>query len=151
MSSSIKTQIYNRIMLILEANVSEAKASIESAKESRNSDTKSSAGDKYETGRAMMQMEMEKGEMQLNKALSQLNEFSKINLEKQFKQVEFGSLVLTNNGNYFVSIGLGKMEVDKEIYFAVSLSSPIGSALHFKKVGESFDFNGNKIVILSIL
>lgn len=151
MTLSIKVQIYDQIKTILEAKASAAKLAIASAKESRDNDTKSSAGDKYETGRAMMQMEMDKSEMQLSKALSQISELSKIDLNRQYQKVEFGSLVLSSQGNYFISIGIGKIEVENTIYYAISLASPIGALLNKKSIGSVVSFQGKEITIKDIL
>ncbi len=65
----IKQLVYNKILKILDDKIEILKEEIESTKESRNNDTKSSAGDKYETGRAMMQIELDKNEAQLNKTV----------------------------------------------------------------------------------
>ncbi len=151
MTLSIKVQIYDQIKTILEAKASAAKLAIASAKESRDNDTKGSAGDKYETGRAMMQMEMDKSEMQLSKALSQISELSKIDLNRQYQKVEFGSLVLSSQGNYFISIGIGKIEVENTIYYAISLASPIGALLNKKSIGSVVSFQGKEITIKDIL
>jgi len=68
--SEIKEQILNRLHEIVDNKIDIAKSAVDSVKESRNSDTKSSEGDKHETGRAMMQIEPEKNETQLSKALN---------------------------------------------------------------------------------
>jgi len=65
----MKQLIHNQLLTDLDKRIKSAKEFIESAKESRDNDTKSSAGDKFETGREMMQMEIDKNETQLRKAL----------------------------------------------------------------------------------
>ena len=84
----IKEQILNRLHGIIDNKVDIAKSAVESAKESRNSDTKSSAGDKHETGRAMMQIELEKNEVQLSKALELKHELNQINILKNSDKIE---------------------------------------------------------------
>ena len=69
----LKGLIYNQLQEMLDRKIESAKKAIESAKEARDSDTKSSVGDKYETGRAMMQIELEKNEVQLNKVINLRN------------------------------------------------------------------------------
>lgn len=146
----IKLQIYNSIIQLLDKKIDSAKTAIEMAKESRDSDTKSSAGDKYETGRAMMQMELEKNEAQRSKNFTLKNELSKIDIEKENTKVEFGSLVITDLGKYFISIGIGKIEIDNDSYYAISLASPVGKQLKDKKTGDSFHFQGKEMVIKGI-
>lgn len=146
----IKHCLLNHLIEQIDQNIEAAKQSITSAKESRDSDTKSSAGDKYETGRTMMQFELEKNEVQLNKYLHLKNELSKIDINKLNLKAEFGSIVISNRGNYFLSIGIGKIQMENEIYFALSLASPIGKLLHEKKTGDAVLFQGKQIEITAI-
>ncbi len=148
--NEFKLLIYNKLLNLLDEKIESAKMTIQSAKESRDNDTKSSAGDKYETGRAMMQMEIEKSEVQLSKTLKLKRELSQINIQKENKKVAFGSLVLSNQGNYFISIGMGKVEINNKVFFAISLASPIGKLLQNKTTGEKIKFNDKEITITDI-
>ena len=78
-----------------------------------SSDHKSSAGDKHETGRAMTQLEQEKLAGQLSQLEQQKETLSKIAISSP-KKIQFGSLVSTSNGTFFMSIGLGKIEVNNK-------------------------------------
>ena len=78
-----------------------AKKSKKSFQESLDSETKSSAGDKYETGRAMVQIELEKNQAQYNKFLKLKNELKQIDPIVIKSKIEYGSIVVTNNGNFF--------------------------------------------------
>ena len=84
------------------------------------------------------------------KALQMKNELAQINLQKKSEKVEFGSLVITTNGNYLISLGIGKLEVTNKTYYSVSLASPIGKTVHNKRVGEPFMFQGKENTILEI-
>ncbi|MBN1253611.1 MAG: hypothetical protein JXR51_09760 [Bacteroidales bacterium] len=148
---SLKELIYNELLNIVDKKIATAKQAIESAKESRDNDTKSSVGDKYETGRVMMQIEMENHEIQLSKALKQKGELLQINIKKEYKKAASGSLVITNQGNYFISIGIGKIDVNNEIFFSISLASPLGMLIFDKKVGAKFQFQEKKFTIKNIV
>ena len=74
---------------------------INEVKESSNSESKSSAGDKHETSKAMMQLEIEKLGTQLKEAELKLLEFDKINFNMNFQCIEQGSLVETNRGYFY--------------------------------------------------
>lgn len=128
----------------------EIKQMIRSVEQSRNTETKSSAGDKFETGRAMMQLEIDKYNLQLSQNLSLLADLSKINLTKSHQQVELGSLLKTHAGIYFISIGLGIVEISKTKIFCISLASPIGKLLFQKKENESIFFNSKQHTILEL-
>ena len=64
------------------------------AQEAANDDTKSTAGDKHETGRAMMHLEREKGEMQLIEAEKLKSFLDRVDISKTYQTVQTGSLVL---------------------------------------------------------
>lgn len=114
------------------------------------SETKSSAGDKHETGRAMLQLEMEKASQQLEGIQKMKAILSKIDITKNGSIAHLGSIVYTNNVNYFLSISAGKIVVDDCVYYAVSTSSPIGKILLGKKVNEQFTFNLKVVNILNV-
>ncbi|RLD77644.1 MAG: 3-oxoacyl-ACP synthase [Bacteroidetes bacterium] len=147
----LKKQIYSQLLELTDKKIDTAKKAIDSAKESRDNDTKSSAGDKYETGRAMMQIEMDKNEAQYSKAMKLKRELSQINIQKDYNKAEFGSLVVTNHGKYFISIGIGKIEVNKENYYCISIASPIGKLLLNKEIGDKVQFQDREFTISDIL
>ncbi len=140
--SALKKQLYDLCIDYVEKRMAAAQLAIEEAQKASNDDTKSSAGDKYETGRAMMQQETSRNIQQLNEtnklkvALNQVNPFATSD------KVENGSLVITSNGNFYISISAGALEVANDTYFAVSPSSPVGLLLKGKKTGEEILLNG---------
>jgi len=148
---NIKIKIHNHLVKDLNKKAEILKNSIKDTIEARNNDTKSSAGDKYETGREMLQIEIQKNELQLSKTLKILKELSNIKLSKTSNLIEYGSLVFTNYGNYFISIAYGKIEIENNIFYSISLVSPIGKLLQNKKVGEYFTFQEKKYTILNII
>ena len=113
-------------------------------------ESKSSAGDKHETGRAMLQLEMEKASQQLE-AVKQMKEtLDKIQLHSISTTAKLGSLIKTDLGNYFLSISAGELILDGTSYYAVSPSSPIGALLLGKEEGVKINFGAKIIQILSV-
>jgi len=150
-STNIKKQILDKIISIIDERIKSTKLAIAFAKESRDNETKCSSGDKYETGRTMMNFELEKTRVLLNKTLSIKNDLLQIDLHKKHDKVTFGSLVFTNNGNYFISIAIGKIEVANETFYSISLASPIGKLLNNKTKDDKFSFQNREITILKIV
>lgn len=138
------------MIALLDERINSAQIAIASAKESRDNETKSSVGDKYETGRTLMQQEVEKNRIQLYKAERVKIELGRINLKLQSTRVEFGSLVTCNNNSYFISTALGKIEVEGKKYFCISPASPLGKTLLNKCGGDKVDFRGETFEIQSI-
>jgi len=123
---------------------------IESYQNDLLSETKSSAGDKHETGRAMLQLEMEKLGQQYQNILLQKEQVEKINSSSVQKQVSLGSVVITNLGAYFIATSIGIITHEKTKVMVISLNSPIGSLLLGKEKGMSFVFNAQKIEIQEV-
>ena len=111
---------------------------------SRDADTKSSVGDKHETNRAKIQTEIDRLSKHIQLLVNQVYDLKSIDLVKKHKAVSFGSLVFTNQGIYFISIGIGQYIFDNNSYYVISLGSPIGQLLNNKSVGNDFLFR-NKI------
>lgn len=147
----IKQKLHTRCLEIIEDKISRIEASIQSIEESRNNETKSSAGDKYETGRAMLHIEEEKSRTQLSKTNEIKLLLKSIDPSIGFKEVALGSLVKCTTGVYFISVPIGKVILEDETYYCISLASPIGQQLKAKKAGESFSFGNKETTILEIL
>jgi len=144
---TIKQSLHQHCQEKLKAQINALEANLQSIIESRNNETKSSVGDKYETGRAMMQLEFQKVESQLNRIKADHSELKALDLNKKTSKIEKGSIIKTNQGVYFISVALGKIKLDDQIYFCLSLQSPIGKLLQHKKVGDKILFNGKEISI----
>ncbi len=145
-----KEKITNTLLNIIQKKILSIKDNINLATESRNESTKSSAGDKHETSRALIQIEIDNYSEQLNKALIQKNELQNISLTNKKNKVEIGSLVVTSHGIYFIGLGWGQLKIDNTIYFCISLASPIGKILKDQKTGSTLKFLNKKITINEI-
>lgn len=149
-SFSDKAKLLNHLKSIIAARIAEAKKAIEATIVSRDSDSKSTAGDKHEVGRAMIQIELDNQSLQLAKNKMLLEQLEMIRLDRTCDEVGFGNLVKTNSGTYFISIGIGQVELDGSRYFVISRESPIGQAMEGKKVKDEFSFNERNLRILTI-
>jgi transcription elongation GreA/GreB family factor len=146
----IKQELFKQCKVFVNKRSQTVEEIISSNQKALQSETKSSAGDKHETGRAMLQLEMEKASQQLE-GISQMNEIlSKINFSEASKKAHLGSIIFTEKANYFLSISAGQIIVDRQKYFAVSVSSPIGKLLLGKSENEVIFFNGIDHNILKI-
>lgn len=143
----VKHKLFQQCVDFVDNRINNSLTAIKSAQESANTEVKSSAGDKHETGRAMAQLETEKNGIQLAEANKLRHIISLINPNKQSEKVELGALVITNNGNYYISVSIGKIMLDNKNYFGVSAVSPIAQALLHHKKGDEVIFNGRKFLI----
>lgn len=145
-----KKKLLQAAMAAVTVNISTAETAVASAKESKLNETKSSAGDKFETGRAMMQVEQEKAEMRLAQANQLMGILKNLNIEKDFSQAALGSLVTTDQHSYFLSIGIGKLMIDGKTFYAISELSPIGQLLIGKIEKDTIKFREQNITIQQI-
>lgn len=127
-------------------------SALETARDSSNDDTKSSAGDKYETSREMIQQDINRFQGQLVEANKDLLQLSNITSAVGDKTdfVKLGSLVKTNVGLYFIATSIGAIKIGDNNVFVISAASPIGQLLLGRKIGESFLFNRLNQTILEL-
>ena len=142
----MKEEVCQSVLIMLEQKIKVAKESVSCIQEARNNETKSSAGDKYETSREMMQAELDKQSLLLQQFIHQKNVFLKIQKTKPSEKIDFGSWVETNQGNYLIAVGIGKVREA----FVISLASPLGMALKGQKRGDKIIFQ-NKEYKISII
>ncbi|MCB4798230.1 GreA/GreB family elongation factor [Neotamlana laminarinivorans] len=147
----IKAKLLQLCKASLEIRLQSVLAVINDLKQSLQSETKSSAGDKHETGRAMLQLEREKAGHQLAEIEKTKQVLSKINPESFSKNVGLGSVVFTTKSNYFISISAGELKVESEIFYAISASTPIGQLLLGKSVGDKVAFRNITFEITALL
>ena len=146
----IKQQLHLKCQELLQNRLRVLEKSMNDIYNNLESETKSTAGDKHETGRAMLHLEREKLGHQLAIINNQLQVFNKINLEAQISRVVLGSLVYTTQANYFISVSMGELKAGKIRAYAISAMSPVGQALMLKAVDETVFYNNQEIKILKI-
>lgn len=147
---NIKKELYRVCHEFVQNKLDTIEKTILSNKNALNAETKNSAGDKHETGRAMLQLEMEKAGQQLVEVQKMQEQLNKINLQTEVNNVHLGSLVKTSAATYFIAVSKGQIKVENEIYFGISSQSPIGKLLLGKVVGDVVVFRNQQIKILKI-
>jgi len=144
----IKNALYLKCNAIVDEKIQRAQSGMKAAQEAANKEGKSSMGDKYETGRAMMHLEKDKRAMQLVEVAKMKKALDMIVLSRVHEKIQFGSLVKTKTANYFLSVSIGALVIDETSYFAISPATPIGKLILNLKKGDTFVFNGNTNSIL---
>lgn len=150
MGKELKNTLYLLCSNAIEQRVAHGKEALSLAQESANDETKSSAGDKHETGRAMAQLEAEKANAQLNQAMNLKHQLEKLDSSIQTEKVVVGSLVICKTACFLLTVSAGKLEHEGQTYFAISADSPIGKLLLGKSEGDSITFNGVTHEIIAI-
>lgn len=146
----MKEELYKTCESYLEEKIARISHSILDLEAALTNESKSSAGDKYETSREMINIE-------IHKLSSQLQQFQKLQVTLEMAKrnasrdiVRMGSLVEATNATYFICIPIGEVSLgDKKVY-VIGAASPIAQALIGKSVGDTFTFNAVSGAIVSI-
>ncbi|PIB36780.1 hypothetical protein BFP72_15910 [Reichenbachiella sp. 5M10] len=137
-------------MDMLAGKIEIAQSGMKAAQDSANNETKSSAGDKYETGRAMSQNERDMYAKQLTELLHQQKMLKTIDPQKRNQTVESGTLLRTEKGIFFLSVGLGLVKVGSLQVMAISPLSPIAQLILGKTTGDDFEWMSQVQTILEL-
>lgn len=146
----MKQQLLEKVKELIENRMQTSYEAMEAAKNSANEEGKSSAGDKYETARAMGQLDREMNGRMYEQARQERLSLDKIDTETLFTKVAFGALVETTMGDFFVAIGAGIIDLDGKKFMTISPQAPIGQLIMGKTTAETFDFRGKTHKIISI-
>jgi hypothetical protein len=147
---TFKEKVYESYLKLIENKIQLFQNTLKELRESGSNETKSTAGDKYETALAMLHIEQENVSRQLNEILKQKVLFSQIDPIVSASKIANGSLIKTNKGYFFMSIALGKTNVDGIIVMALSPYSPLGQKLMELKVNDAAEINGTRYTIENI-
>ncbi len=111
-------------------------------------DSKSTAGDKHETGRAMMQLALEQLGKQLHESELKRSTLSRVVGNSVHTTINEGSLIHTSEAIYFLTAPIGKIKFEGNEVFLISSQSPLGKVLLGQRAGTSFSFN-NRLIHVS--
>jgi transcription elongation GreA/GreB family factor len=150
-STTLKEYLFNQCVNYVENRLEIIQKQIFEISVSLTSETKSSAGDKHETGRAMAQLEREKLGFQLAEIQNLKKGLSKLNINNSSEKICLGSVVFTSEANYFIAISAGKIEFENQLFYAISPYTPIGKLLLGKSIGEIVLFREQKFEITQLI
>jgi hypothetical protein len=147
---AFKTGLKQAGKLLIAERIAMAKSAIDNAQEAANSEDKSSAGDKYETGRAMGHLEKNMHARQQAENIKELARLQEVNTDVIYTTAQSGAFVRCGEQSFFIGAGLGKQRIDDQVIFFLSPYTPLAKLLLDKKAGDSFLFNKQEIVILEV-
>lgn len=146
-----RDKIFQGLIDRVKLSIDESKSYLDGLIEARNNDTKSSAGDKYETGRSMTQQEIDWAEENLHQLKVQLNELQRLSKKKPSTICEQGSLVILDDVLFLLGPAIGKLKLHEYTVFSISMGSPFGKLLSGKKEGEIVRFKGKDAKLKEVM
>lgn len=138
----LRSSALQACLALLDQRITTARTAMDQAQESANSGEKSSAGDKYETARAMGQLDRDMNARQLEQALNDKKQIENLSVNGISERIQTGSLFVLEDQIFFVAVGLGNIQVSGHRITAISPRSPIGQQALGKTTNDSLTMNG---------
>jgi transcription elongation GreA/GreB family factor len=145
-----KAKIHQELLSVLVEKERHLESELSDLRLDLSANTKSTAGDKHETSRAMNQLEQERICEQLLELKKSLSIVKSIVTNQIHTKIGLGSLLQTNNGNFYLSIGHGALNLGGQKYFCLSPISPFGKLLLGKTLNDQIVWQGKEIALMSI-
>lgn len=143
-------QLHSHCMNLLAQRSQELQAAIDQVQSSANSETKSTAGDKHETARAMAQLEVEMLSKQLSEVHKSTEALQRLRNTMPSSTIQPGSVVVTSVGTFYLSVSIGNIEFADVRLMAISLEAPLAKVLMGKKAGDQLVWNHKTIVVQAL-
>jgi hypothetical protein len=144
----VKEKLLARCIEIKEEAEANALAAMDDAQQSANE--YGAPRDRYDSFRAQMMRKRDMAAQQLSVAEEELRFLRQIKPGSKTNKVEVGALVELNTQVLYILVGIGKLEIDNEIFYVVSPIVPLVNAMKDLKTGDSFTFRGTTMKILGI-
>lgn len=145
-----KAKIYEQCLLLLESKVNDLKLEVVQLRNGIANDSKSSMGDKYETGREMMQQEINRLEQQIGASKQHIFNLNTARANSKTEAVATGNLVKTSIGLFLIATSFGEITVEEQNVFVISPVSPLAMLILGKRTGDQLKMNQKDIEILAI-
>lgn len=146
---ALKRRVFEACLERQQTMVRNAKDAVREAQENANT-SEESAEDGFVSYREQLQHTRDMYTMQLQNALNELEILQQVPVHDVTKTIETGAVVHTDKQNFFISVSVPKIEVDKKTYFPISTSAPIFQAMVGLKQGEAFSFRDRNYRILEV-
>ena len=106
--------------------------------------------DRYDAFRTKMMRQKDMLGQQLEILLNDIMVLQTIDTKKIKNAVEQGTVVITEKQKMFISVGLGKVDLEGKTFFVISTKVPFYVAIKGLKKGDSFEFRGVKDKIIEV-
>lgn len=148
--NELKTKILKQLLALQADRIEELLRYQIDLSDALQSESKSTAGDKHDTSRAMIHLEQEKLQHQFQELQLQLQRLREMNELNPLTQANFGALVETTSDLFLLGASLGKQVVDGRAIYCIGMEAPIAQAMLNKAIADQLLFNGKLTEILAI-
>jgi len=145
-----KRDVITTAISAVSQKIERLKAELNDLNDGNAQNSKSTAGDKHDTERAMVHLEIEKLSKSLSVEYAILNDLEQIKMDNPHSIATNGSLVETSRGVFLIGAACGNISVGTTSIFCISALSPLAKALNGKSLGDIVQVNDNTFRIMSI-
>ena len=147
-----KPDFLSHVQQIVDHKVFKSREYMESIEKSIHGESKSTAGDKHDTTRELMQQERNKAAQNLNnQMLAQKTLIQLLNNYNSKGIGGFGSLIKTDTGWIFIGLAIGKVLFNGVGVVCISPLSPLAKVLEGCKDNDCLSFNNIHYEIQEVL
>jgi hypothetical protein len=132
---------------VIEKRIAFTRQAMDNAQSAANGEEKSSAGDKYETSRAMSHLEKDMHARQLLAHLEELSAIRRVNVNMIYDAASAGAFIQCKKISFFIGAGLGRQLIDNVPVIFLSPQSPLAKSIADKKAGDHVIFNGEVLIL----
>lgn len=148
--TAFKMRLLQQCTAIIQQRISAIATAITNAQAAANAEEKSSAGDKYETGRAMGHLEKDMQSRQLAANQKELAALFSVDCSVIHPAVAKGSFIRCPTVSFFIAAGLGKIIFEENTIYLLSPEAPLAKLIYNKKQGELINFNKAQLMIEAV-
>lgn len=145
-----KARLKQSCIELISNRIATSKSAMDQAQETANNEGKSSAGDKYETSRAMGHLDRDMNARQLDQALNEQKLLNAITTDVLYSEITSGCVFELTDQFFFVAAGLGSVSVNNQTVMVISPLSPFFAQLKSKKEGDEIMFQNKKQKIKTV-
>lgn len=140
-----KEEVFKQAILILKTRIQELKEERKAISDGILEDDKSSAGDKFETGREMLTQDLRQVESQITSNSNLLDEIYRVqSVKSQSSNVREGSLIRLDGEYFLIAAAVGKITVNEQGVHLISAASPLAQSVMGKGSGDKVLFKGKE-------
>ncbi len=147
----MKEKLLSHITSTLQQKLELLQRDLEDLRLELSDNTKSTAGDKHETSRAMTQLEMEKLGKQHQETQKMCLLLARLMNSEPSEIIKMGSLVRTDSFHFLLGLPLGKIDYNSETFLCISIQSPVGQLLLNKRKNDSIQLPNGIVTIKEVL
>ncbi|WP_276479474.1 hypothetical protein [Paraflavitalea pollutisoli] len=145
-----KQQLKQAGLDLIGQRIANTRQQMEEAQEAANQEGKSSAGDKYETARAMSHLQKDMFARQLAEQTREQAALHAVETDRLYDTARAGAVLQNEKLTFFIAAGLGKQTIGGKTILFLAPQAPLAQQLQHKKQGDHFVFNGIQTIIADL-